>query len=241
MSEKPASPAPDPARQPRPRARSDAKLLTLPAERQAQIWEWCRKPNDRDADGKVIPGTGGLAFAQAQLAADGMKVALSTLSEACRVWELGDDFASADTEEREIVKFLQQFPGITADAVAATGQLAFTLAAKRSRDREGWIALEKLRLEKETAALTAELEKAKLALRERQVAQKDEQIVIERVRLDVLLNDAAAKLLDKAIRARADEINASDMSNAEKIAAMRRAAFAEIDALQASGKVVIPE
>lgn len=52
---------------------------------------------------------------------------------------------------------------------------------------------------------------------------------------------AAEKLLDKALRAKADEINNSGMSNAAKIAAMRKAAFADVDELQASGAVQIPK
>lgn len=53
--------------------------------------------------------------------------------------------------------------------------------------------------------------------------------------------ESAEKMLNAALRARADEINASSMTNAAKIAAMRQAAFAEIDELQASGAVVIPK
>lgn len=38
-----------------------------------------------------------------------------------------------------------------------------------------------------------------------------------------------------------EELAESDMSNADKIAAMRKEAFKSVDALQASGKVVIPK
>lgn len=53
--------------------------------------------------------------------------------------------------------------------------------------------------------------------------------------------ETAEKMLDSALRAKADEINSSNLSNADKIKAMREAAFADIDALQASGEVVIPK
>lgn len=52
---------------------------------------------------------------------------------------------------------------------------------------------------------------------------------------------AAEKMLSGELRKRAEEINNSNLSNAEKIAAMRKAAFADVDELQRSGKVQIPK
>lgn len=52
---------------------------------------------------------------------------------------------------------------------------------------------------------------------------------------------AAEKILDKALRAKADEINASSLSQADKIAAMRKAAFKDVDELQKSGRLKIPK
>jgi DNA-binding phage protein len=49
------------------------------------------------------------------------------------------------------------------------------------------------------------------------------------------------KILDDALRKKADEINASSLSQADKIAAMRQATFADVDALQASGKLKLPK
>ena len=51
----------------------------------------------------------------------------------------------------------------------------------------------------------------------------------------------AEKLLDASLRRRAEEINKSDLSQADKIAAMRRAAFAEVDAAEAAGEIQIPK
>ncbi|MDE2098221.1 MAG: hypothetical protein KGL39_13280 [Patescibacteria group bacterium] len=53
--------------------------------------------------------------------------------------------------------------------------------------------------------------------------------------------EAAAKMLDKALRERADEINSSSLSQADKIAAMREAAFKDVEELQKSGRLKIPK
>jgi hypothetical protein len=89
----------------RPKPKSNAVLKNLPRERQEQIAEWCAQENEKDADGKAVPLTGGLAFARAQLAADGLKVSLSTLSEFFSWWELERDLdASFAVEEQVLAK-----------------------------------------------------------------------------------------------------------------------------------------
>ena len=49
------------------------------------------------------------------------------------------------------------------------------------------------------------------------------------------------KILDQALRDKAAAIASSNLSNADKIAAMRKEAFKSVDELQASGKVKIPK
>ena len=68
-----------------------------------------------------------------------------------------------------------------------------------------------------------------------------ERLKLERIRLDAVLNKAAERLLDEALRQRTAEIATSGMTNAEKIAALRKAAFADVDDLEASGQVTLPE
>jgi hypothetical protein len=55
------------------------------------------------------------------------------------------------------------------------------------------------------------------------------------------LNSVCEKLLNAALRAKADEINQTSMTQAEKIKAMRQEYFRDVDELMASGKVVLPE
>jgi len=53
-------------------------------------------------------------------------------------------------------------------------------------------------------------------------------------------NEFCERILDQALRDAAERIANSNLSNADKIAAMRKEAFKGVDALEASGKVVIP-
>lgn len=81
---------------------------------------------------------------------------------------------------------------------------------------------------------------AKIALDRRKVEQADESLRLERIRVSALLDKAAARLLDETLRRQAADIANSSLSNAEKIAALRKAAFSDVDALEASGKVQLP-
>ena len=80
----------------------------------------------------------------------------------------------------------------------------------------------------------------KLELDRRKLNQADESLRLERRRLDALLDKAAERLLNESLRQQAATIASSSMTNAEKIAALRKAAFADVDALEASGQVQIP-
>ncbi len=72
----------------------------------------------------------------------------------------------------------------------------------------------------------------------RRLDQGDEKLAIEREKLERLI---AEKLLTEAVRRKAEEISNSNLSNAEKISAMRKVAFADVDALEASGEVQLPK
>ena len=79
-------------------------------------------------------------------------------------------------------------------------------------------------------------EKSKLEWRK--VEQRERQLQLD---VEKWQTETAEKLLSAALRAKADEINASNISQAEKIAAMRAAAFADVEKLQKSGKLMIPK
>lgn len=82
---------------------------------------------------------------------------------------------------------------------------------------------------------------AKLDLDRRKLEQADESLRLERIRLNAILDKAAERLLDETLRQQAASIANSSLSNAEKIAALRKAAFADVDALEASGAVELPK
>jgi hypothetical protein len=81
-------------------------------------------------------------------------------------------------------------------------------------------------------------EEVKISLRQRAEQRMSLKLKME---MDKRLDAACEKLLDAATRAKADEINASSMSQAAKIQAMRQEYFKDVDELMASGKVVLPE
>jgi hypothetical protein len=81
-------------------------------------------------------------------------------------------------------------------------------------------------------------EEVKISLRQRAEERMSLKLKLE---MDKRLDAACEKLLEAATRAKADEINASSMSQAEKIKAMRQEYFKDVDELMASGKVVLPD
>ena len=70
--------------------------------------------------------------------------------------------------------------------------------------------------------------------------QKDEELRQGRDKIELLKIKACEAMLSEGVRRKAAEIANSNLSNADKIAAMRAAAFADVDALEASGAVRLP-
>ena len=171
--------------------------------------------------------------------ADGVKVGRTAVVDWFRGWRLRLRIASADSFAAKAVEALKALNvGLTQDQLDAAGQLIFTDSALAGENAEEFREMEYLRLAKQTARTKASHETQKIALRKQAEERAERKLQFE-VNKDLDL--AAGKLLDKALRSKADEINASDMSQADKIAAMRKAAFSDVDALQASGKVQIPK
>ena len=87
----------DPKRKPL----STAVLKNLPEEKQAEIADWCAKANDKDASGRPIPLSGGLAYAQQKLAEQGISSSGRMLSQFFSWWKLQQDLQAAfDTEDQ---------------------------------------------------------------------------------------------------------------------------------------------
>ncbi len=168
--------------------RSDCKLLSLPPERQEQIAEWCRKPQERDEEtGKPVARSGGLAFAQDQLAADGYKISLDALSRAFAFWQMQAQFRGNDAKAQDFEHLLRtEFPEATAEEITARGQLYFTMLASNAGDAEEFRAMEALRLAKQTAAKNAQIADAKLKQGAKKLKQKDADLALANRRVQLL-------------------------------------------------------
>lgn len=202
-----------------PKPKSNALLKNLPEERQEQIYGWCNKANDVDAEGDPIAGTGGLAFAQAQLAEDGIKVSLTTLSEFARWYALRLTFQRAETQAQEVERMLRsEFPQATPEKIALAGQLVFTMQASNAGDAKTFVALEQLRLSKTIAENVDKVQRAKLEQKDRQILQKDRDLSLAERRVKLLEENAAkAKQTLEAVK-KAGGLSAETLAQIEEAA-----------------------
>lgn len=144
----------------------------------------------------------------------GQKVSLATLSNIRDRLELEEDFqANEQTVDSLLAAEKEANPDITQEELDRKGLKFFTLLSIRQRDAKTFARMQKIKA-------------------------TDRSWSLEREKFELL---AAEKMLSKALREKADEINASSLSQADKIAAMRQAAFADVAALQASGSLEIPK
>ena len=198
--------------------RSDSKLKGLPEERQEQIIAWAKTPK---SDGC----SGGLAHAQEQLAADGMRVALSTLSDFVSWWHLRQRFALANSRAQQVEELLKsKDPSMSPERIRELGQAIFTMEAVDSGDAETFVNLEHLKLKQDSAKFKGELDLAKYHL--------------DREKFET---ETCKKFLLWFKDAKAREIADSGLSNAQKIAALRAEYFKDVDALEKSGGVKLPD
>lgn len=198
--------------------RSDSKLKTLPEDRQEQIIEWIRTPKSESSPG-------GLQHAREQLAADGLRVSLRALSEFWSWWQLRERFTAADARTAQIVDLLKErSPDMSPDRIREFGQAVFELEAIAEKDSEAYVSLQSLRLARESA--------------ETKGRQKEEELALKKAKF---ARDTCSLFLKWFKDEKAREIADSNLSNAQKIAALRKTFFADVDALEKSGEVTLPE
>ena len=194
--------------------RADARLKTLPVGRQSAIAEY------------LVAHT--LAETVAWLRADGLATSPASLSEFLAWYSARQKIAQ---REQKIQAWLEceklEHPELTDEDLFTRGQRKFSILSIAEEDAEAWSKIQATAMGKEKIELQRQAEqRMRLALK---------------VDMDSRLNAACAKLLEAATRAKADEINASSLSQAEKIKAMRQEYFKDVDELMASGKVVLPD
>lgn len=198
--------------------RSDAKLKLLPEERQEQIVAWANTPKSENC-------VGGLAYAQEQLAADGIKISISTLGDFVSWWRLERRFARAESKAEQIAQMAARLnPEMSPERVRAIAASVFTLEAVESGDAETYVNLEHLRLKRESAEFKGKIDTEKLAL--------------AREKFEVQFCE---KFLHWYGVRKARSIAESNLSNSEKIAALRAEFFKDVDELERDGSVQLPQ
>jgi hypothetical protein len=188
------------------KSRSDSVMKNLPEERQEQIIAWCDTPKTKDC-------AGGYEHARAQLASDGIKVSLRSLSDFYSWWHLSQDFAQADRQAVDIQELLKSLNvGLTKEQIETAGQMVFTQKAIAMRNAEEFREMEYLKLAKESAATRGR--------------QKDEELSLKRKKFQ---RDSAKLFLVWFQDEEAKRIASSGGTKAEKIEALGRHLFDDWD------------
>jgi hypothetical protein len=100
------------------------------------------------------------------------------------------------------------------------------------------IALQRLDLDRQIAKTNGEIELEKLKLSRIKAEQGSQRLALDKEKWEV---ECCENFLKWFSEARAREIAAAPISNAEKIAQLRATYFADVNELEKSGKVVLPE
>jgi len=135
--------------------RADSKLGALKPEVQEELAEVCRTEK-LEAARTWLKDTHGVA------------IALSGLSDWYASWRLERRFASAANRADQAKELLKRGT-LSAEKISELGQAIFELEALDTQDAKTYLGIQKLKLDQESAASRAKLEKAKLALQERRV------------------------------------------------------------------------
>lgn len=171
---------------------SNAVLKNLPEERQAIIAGWCAKENDRDPEtDKPIAESGGLAHAQAQLAADGQRVSLAVLSEFFRWWKARQRHQRNLASMEQIRKLAQEFrPG---DAQFARQAVEITLLAKaaESENPDDLALAAKIHDQRRSLDLSEKSAETRGRQGDAKIAQKDRDLQLAERRVTLLETNAA--------------------------------------------------
>lgn len=132
-----------------------------------------------------------------------------------------EDLEQANDTMAQVEEFIaRQNKDWTPEKVRNAAITFFTAQTTSNKDLEGFVSVTKLVLDREKGE------------------REDRKLTLERERFEI---ESAEKMLSEALRRRAEEIANSNLSNGDKIAAMRKVAFKSVDELEASGKVQIPK
>ena len=207
------------------KTRSDAKLGTLPEDRQSVIADYAR--------------THSLAETLAWLRADGLQTSEGALSTWLSSYRLSQRLGRNESTVETLLRQLQTTrPDWTADQLHSAGQAFFSALAIDEQDADVWTATQRLNLDRESAKTRFEFEREKIELRKQAEARSPEKLQFER---EKWITESCRKILAAATDQRAKDIAELSVSNEEKIKLLRQTYFADVDELEKSGEVQIPK
>lgn len=161
----------------------------------------------------------------------GQKVSLATLSNIRDRLEMEEDAAENErTTESLLEELRRSSPTLKEEDLARLGHQIFSVQAIRRRDSKTFLRYQ-------SARFKAEIEKAKLALQEKAEARKDQELGLAR---DKFQRETCELILKAARDERVKEIEASAAPHEEKIRLLRAHYFADVEALEKAGGVVLP-
>lgn len=125
--------------------RSDSKLKTLPAERQADIFARMNLP---------VKQGGGIANVLEWLRKDGLQTSAGALSEFYSWYSLQQQFSrNESTVEVLLEKFKEADPNATPEKILQMGQAFFSALALEQQDPKVWFLTQQIGLKKEQLSL----------------------------------------------------------------------------------------
>ena len=204
----------DPIKEPR----CDSKLKNLPEERQSEII--ARLASD------------GFVKTCAWLREDGIDTSTAALS-AFRSWyRIKEQYRRKESIVLQVLELKKkEQPTITPEELFEHGQMIFSAISLEEEDAEQWVNVQQL-------TASTNLEKEKLKLKSQAENRMQAKLKFE---INKWINFSSEKILQAAQDKRAQKIAELNIPNAEKIARIRQTYFADVDMLEKSGQVKLPQ
>jgi hypothetical protein len=144
-----------------------------------------------------------------------------------------------DMNEQDEATLKDRFPELSRDQIRDAVIKRQYAVAEMLGDPKHTLKVIKVDQAETSGRTKAETDREKIELSKQAEARHQAALAFEREKHETA---AAELMLDRALQAKANEINSNtDLSRADKIAAMRKAAFSDIDALEQSGEVQVPK
>ncbi|HRZ55989.1 MAG TPA: hypothetical protein P5525_11095 [Candidatus Paceibacterota bacterium] len=197
------------------KAHGEAFLKSLPPGQQEQLWAFLQGHTQSEARAWVLANCAESVAEWEEKNARKLSLVLSLFTEFWQWYPLRRQLSNASSLAEQYRQSLAEQPDLklSQKQLDEAAQIAFTTLAMQQQDVKAWATVK------------------------RQV-REDKRLAFDLAKFANLVCD---KLLDLAADRRAQEIAAGSGSRAEKIAALRQEFFKDVDALQASGEVVLPQ